>query len=127
MKGILKKIGYGLVLASSVFAVFSLTSCDPYGTEERKTTGVTTNDKSTFLTDNYIVVEENGETTLHKGDVTTFYEYGSKTRWSHAIPSLKFDCAENEIFTSQFVAYGKEKPSEEKYDHECEECLAENE
>lgn len=68
----------------------------------------------------FIVVSENGKETLHKGDIVT--EVSNFTAYPSSVPTLKFDCGEK-LYTSQFVGYGENKPSEENYDEVCELCF----
>ena len=70
--------------------------------------------------DSFIVVSENGKETLHKGDVIT--EVSKLYGLPSAVPTLKLDCGEK-LYTSQFVGYGENKPSEENYDEVCELCF----
>ena len=68
----------------------------------------------------FIVVSENGKETLHKGDIVTEMTYWAQI--PSAVPTLKFNCGEK-LYTSQFVGYGENKPSEENYDDVCEFCF----
>lgn len=68
----------------------------------------------------FIVVSENGKETLHKGDIVT--EVSNFAGYPSSVPTLKFDCGEK-LYTSQFVGYGENKLSEEKYDEVCEFCF----
>lgn len=105
----LKKLA--LVTASVAILALSLSGCTykAKGLESFK-----------FVDNSYIVVSENGIDTLHKGDIIT--EQSAFSGISSTTPKLEFDCG-TEIHTSQFVSYGKQKPSEEKYDEVCEFCF----
>ena len=68
----------------------------------------------------YIVVSENGVDTLHKGDVVTYVWYSGGYGGVASLPTvLKFNCGK-ELQTSQFVAYPKGCPKEDKYDEICD-------
>lgn len=71
----------------------------------------------TSLSNAYIVVNENGVDTLHKG---TLIERAWGNSYGGAMtPILKFNCGK-ELQTSQFIAYTQGCPSEEKYDEVCD-------
>ena len=69
--------------------------------------------------DVYIVVQENGIDTLHKGDIHV--PYTTETNgYSFVLPTiLKFNCGK-ELQTYQFVAYIQDSPTAENYDRICD-------
>ena len=68
----------------------------------------------------YIVVNENGTDTLHKGNVLTYVWNSGGYGGPASLPTvLKFNCGK-ELQTYQFVAYPQGCPSEEKYDEVCD-------
>lgn len=73
-----------------------------------------------YFQDIYMVVEENGQHTLHKGDAGRRSDSGTN-EVSGDVPILYLDCGE-ELYTSQFVGY-KTEPSVDKYDTKCELCF----
>ncbi len=73
-----------------------------------------------YFEDIYMVVEENGQHTLHKGDVGARIS-GNDYGQTGDVPVLKLDCGE-ELYTPQFVGYETE-PSVDKYSAKCELCF----
>ena len=118
MKKILKKT---LTLGAVATAAISLASCGiDYGEHENENFF-----KGEFevAKDQYIVVEENGVNTLHKGSLYSPYhdvKGGVYTGYGHSFtPILKFNCGET-LQTYEFVLYFDKCPKEEKYDKICD-------
>lgn len=118
-----KKKGFLLaaVITALVGTAMSFVGCGLDKTTENNNTYGDT--RGTMEHTGYIVLDENGETTLHHGthttEITNYYDRGGV---SSAVPILKFKCGEY-VATSQFVAYGDKKPAETKYDHVCHDCF----
>ena len=118
MKGKLKKmIMLGLAGAVALGATVGLVGCN-----DKVDNAFEDNELRTIISNKnvYIVVNENGTETLHKGDVINKgYYMGNYTGYALLPTILKFNCGK-ELQTYQFVAYTQGCPTKDKYDKVCD-------
>lgn len=111
MKGLLKR---------SILAGMLALGCVTFASCEKEVPNTPTNTPSNAFQKyrGYIVLNEKGVYTLHKG-----VEYTIAGNYvSSSIPGVDLDCRDYDIRTNQFVNYPT-KPNEDAYDHICDECF----
>lgn len=114
-KGLISLMLAGLVSTTAVAAV---------GCDDNKPVGDMANLKYTdVMADAYLVVDENGERTMHKGDVCflIFKEPGQKKGTSDI--KIFLDCKNEDLPYTTDTLMLQEKPQEDEYDEICERCF----
>ena len=119
------KKGLIAYLAGVLMLTTALTGC-------ASTTEVTDDDllnegfhETATISDCNIIVDDNGEQILHRGNIT-YYEFGTgKYATSVDVNKLAFDCGKN-LITNATYRLSKQMPAEEDYDHICEDCFGVN-